>query len=128
MPRDTRRDSLYLADIVEAARAIARWLREHGERWDEDEILRNAVLRQLTVVGEAASCLTPELRDRLRDIPWHEIRGFRNHAVHAYFSLDWAIVREVADVNLPDLEQRAMAMLRTDFPEVAQALDGTAGR
>ena len=63
------------------------------------------------------------MRDRLHGIPWHEIRGFRNHAVHAYFSLDWAIVREVADVNLPDLEQRAMALLRTEFPEVAQCLD-----
>ena len=81
MPRDPRRDSLYLADIVEAAQAIARWLRARGDWWDD--ILRNAVLRQLTVVGEVASCLSPEMRDRLHGIPWHEIRGFRNHAVHA---------------------------------------------
>ena len=124
MPRDARRDSLYLADIVEAARAVARWLGDHGDRWDDDEILRNAVLRQLTVVGEAASCLSPNTRDRLRDIPWHEIRGFRNHAVHAYFSIDWAIVREVADVNLPDLEHKASALLRAEFPDVAERLDG----
>lgn len=68
-------------------------------------------------------CLSDELRERLPDVPWHEIRGFRNHAVHAYFSLDWAIVREVADANLPDLERRTLALLRAEFPEVADRLD-----
>jgi uncharacterized protein with HEPN domain len=122
MPRDAGRDSLYLADIVEAARTIHRWLQEHGDRWADDEILRNAVLRQLMVVGEAASCLSPRIQDRLPEVPWPEIRGFRNHAVHAYFSLDWSIVWEVAHHNLPDLGRRAMALLRTDFPDVAAAL------
>jgi uncharacterized protein with HEPN domain len=88
MPRD-RRESLYLADIVEAARTVARWLSEHGDRWESDDILRNAVLRQLMVIGEAASNLSEELRSTLPEIPWRQIRGFRNHAVHAYFSLDW---------------------------------------
>ena len=65
------------------ARARSRWLAERGEQWDDDEILRNAVLRQLSVVGEAASCLSDDVRGRLPDIPWREIRGFRNIAVHA---------------------------------------------
>lgn len=115
-------DSLYLADIAEAARTFHRWLQEHGDRWDDDDILRNAVPRQLMIVGEAASCLSPEIRDRLSEVPWREIRGFRNHAVHAYFSLDWSIVWEVAQVNLPDLGRRAMALLRTDYPDIAAAL------
>jgi hypothetical protein len=42
MPRDPRhdRDALYLADIVEAARTVGRWLRERGGDWQDDEILR----------------------------------------------------------------------------------------
>lgn len=72
MPRDPSRDSIYLADIAEAARTIYRWLQEHGHRWHDDEILRNAVLRQLMLVGEAASCLSSEIRDRLPEVKWHE--------------------------------------------------------
>ena len=90
---DLRRELLYLADIVESARTVERWLAEPGEQWDDDEILRNAVLRQLSVVGEAASCLSDDMRGRLADIPWREIRGFRNIAVHPYFSLDWDVVQ-----------------------------------
>ena len=60
MPRDPRRELLYLADIVESARMVERWLAERDGQWDDDEILRNAVLRQLSVVGEAASCLSDD--------------------------------------------------------------------
>jgi uncharacterized protein with HEPN domain len=102
---------------------VARWIDGRGEDWAEDEILLNAVLRQLLVVGEAASCLNDQTRARLPDVPWKEIRGFRNHAIHAYFSVDWALVREIAVVNLPDLCGRAMMLLRADFPEIADALE-----
>ncbi|MCT9934086.1 DUF86 domain-containing protein [Planotetraspora sp. A-T 1434] len=86
-------------------------------------MLRNDVLRQLMVVGEASACLSEELRAEIPEIPWREIRGFRNQAVHAYFSLDWTIVREVVDVNLRDLELHVLALLQTRFPEVATAFD-----
>jgi hypothetical protein len=39
--------------------------------------------------------------------------------VHAYFSLDWAVVREVATVNLPDMAPKVLALLRTEDPEIA---------
>jgi uncharacterized protein with HEPN domain len=119
MRRDPRRELLYLADIVESARTVARWLAERDGQWDDDEILRNAVLRQLSVVGEAASCLSDDMRGRLADIPWREIRGFRNIAVHAYFSLDWDVVHEVATVNLPDMAPKVLALLRGEDPEIA---------
>ncbi|MGD0608604.1 MAG: HepT-like ribonuclease domain-containing protein [Streptosporangiaceae bacterium] len=123
MPRDPRREFLYLADIIDSARTVARWLVERGEQWDDDEILRNAVLRQLSVVGEAAACLSDDVRGRLPDIPWREIRGFRNIAVHAYFSLDWDVVHEVATVNLPDMAPKVLALLRTEDSEIAARFD-----
>ncbi len=119
MPHEFRRDYLYLADIIDSARTVARWLADRGGQWDEDEILRNAVLRQLSVVGEAASCLSDDVRGRLPDISWREIRGFRNVAVHAYFSLDWAVVHEVATVNLPDMAPKVLALLRAEDPAIA---------
>lgn len=101
------------------ARTVERWLAERDGQWNDDEILRNAVLRQLSVVGEAASCLSDDVRGRLADIPWREIRGFRNIAVHAYFSLDWDVVHEVATVNLPDMAPRVLALLRVEAPDIA---------
>jgi hypothetical protein len=71
---------------------------------------------------EASSSLSGEFRDKLPEIPWQHIRGFRNHAVHAYFSIDWEIVREVADVNVRELDAAVMTVLLAEFPDVAARL------
>lgn len=52
MPRN---NLLYLAEIVEAIDRISRWpggIDEDG--WDSDDMLRAAVLQQLTAIGEAS--------------------------------------------------------------------------
>lgn len=71
----------------------------------------------------AAACLSEEARLRLPRVPWHQIRGFRNQVIHAYFSVDWAIVREVATVNIPELRRDVMPVLRTEFPDIAARLE-----
>jgi uncharacterized protein with HEPN domain len=54
-----------------------------------DEVLPEAVLHHLTVMGEAISRLSRELRERLPEVPWHQIVAVRHRIVHAYFDLDW---------------------------------------
>lgn len=93
-----------MSDIVAAAEAIE----EYVEGLSRDEfvgldIVRRAVRRRLTEIGEAASRLSPEFRTRHADIPWADIIGFRSIAVHAYVAVDWRIVRFAAARNAPDL-------------------------
>ena len=84
-----RRDELYLVDLVQATRAIISFLDGvDEERWHGDAMVRSAVMHQLTIVGEIGRATSPELRDRHSDIPWAEMRAFRNVAVHAYFSVN----------------------------------------
>jgi uncharacterized protein with HEPN domain len=43
-----RRDDLWLADIVESGRRVAKWLTGvTNERWDDDEVLQSAVAYQI---------------------------------------------------------------------------------
>jgi uncharacterized protein with HEPN domain len=124
MPRDPQRpESLYLADIVDSARTIQEWLIKHGSQWIEDDVVSNAVLYKLTIVGEAAGCLSADTVARIPAVPWRAVRGFRNHVVHGYFGVDWALVRETAELRLPDMAEQVMAFLRTEYPQVALALD-----
>jgi uncharacterized protein with HEPN domain len=54
-----RRDKLYLADIVEAADAVAAFLAgAERERFLQDDLLRSAVLQKLSIIGEAAARLS----------------------------------------------------------------------
>jgi uncharacterized protein with HEPN domain len=101
-----RTDGLYLADIGDAIDAIERFTANIDEtRFLSDELIQSAVLQKLSVIGEAAARLSEATRDALPDISWKEIIGFRNIAVHAYFSVDWGIVFVTVTDDLPTLKQ-----------------------
>lgn len=65
---------------------------------DSDLMLLMALTRALEVVGEAAARVTPETRQQLANIPWHDVVAMRNRLVHGYFDVDhsvvWATVQE----------------------------------
>ena len=112
-----RRDELYLRDIVAAAEAIERFI--HGVSRDEfvaDELRQSAVLQKLIVIGEAAARVSDELKAKNPHIEWADIVGFRNIAVHAYFSVEWPIVWTTATVDVPWLLGQMRPMLEEEFP------------
>jgi uncharacterized protein with HEPN domain len=71
-----RREGLYIADLVDNARAVRTYLDGiTRERWDADQMLRDAVLYRMLLLGEIASALPDELRDRYPDVAWRQIRA-----------------------------------------------------
>ena len=60
-----RREELYLADLIDNARAVRGYLDGvTRERWDAEDILRDAVLYRMLLLSEIAGALPDELRDR----------------------------------------------------------------
>jgi uncharacterized protein with HEPN domain len=59
-----RSDHLYLADIIDAADAIAEFIGDLDEVTDfyRDRKTQSAVLQKLMVIGEAAANLSPALK------------------------------------------------------------------
>ena len=77
-----RHDELYVADLLDSAQAVREYLDGISrDQRDKDRILRDAVLYRLLLLGEIASALPDDLRDRHPDVPWRKIRAFRNLAV-----------------------------------------------
>ena len=88
-----RPEKLYLTDIVEAARAIEKFIMDVDfNEFAQNEMMNSAVLQKLTVIGEAASKLPKEFTKRFPEIPWRDIVGFRTIAVHEYFAVRWDIL------------------------------------
>ena len=82
-----------------------------------DEVLSAAVLHHLTVMGEAINRLSPELRERHSEVPWHQIVAVRHRIVHAYFDLDWQILWNAAMDDVPQLRKQISGILEREFPE-----------
>ena len=61
------------------------------------------MLKSVEIVGEAASRLSAETRERNPDIRWREVVGMRNRLVHACFDIDLRLVWDTVDGDLPAL-------------------------
>lgn len=115
-----RPEKLYLVDIVEAAQAIERFLQgEDFNEFEQNEMLNSAVLQKLTVIGEAAARLPKEFTSRFPEIPWSDVVGFRNIAVHEYFAIRWDMVWVAATEDAPALKAQVEEILRAEFQDEA---------
>jgi len=111
-----RPERLYLTDIIEAADAIQEFLEGVSEaEFLKRDLIRSAVLQKLTIIGEAASKLPASFCDRHPEIPWGDIVGFRNIAVHAYFAVEWPIVWVAATTEAPLLRNQIAEILTVEF-------------
>jgi uncharacterized protein with HEPN domain len=119
-----QREGLYLVDIVEAARKIASYLEGVSpEVWANDSMRRDAVIWQLSIIGEAVGGISDETRASTPEIPWKLIRGLRDNVVHRYFSVDWKIVHSAATVNFPELERQVRDLLQRAYPDLFKRLE-----
>jgi len=72
---------------------------------EHDEVLRLAVSRLLELIGEAATHVPADVRDRHPEIPWPKIVSMRNRLIHGYDDVDYAILSDAITFNLPELLQ-----------------------
>jgi uncharacterized protein with HEPN domain len=111
-------EELYLQDIISSIDDISRFLRGISKSdFHTNDVLQNAVLMKLVIIGEAANKVSENIRSRYPDVEWRPIIGFRNIAVHAYFSLKWEVVWETATGDLQILHEQINHILQADFPD-----------
>ena len=88
--------------MLEACERMADFISELDEtRFLNSELHQAAVLQKLSVIGEGASRVSKSLREAHPEIEWRAMVGFRNIAVHAYFSIQWEIVWATAQNDIP---------------------------
>ena len=71
---------------------------------DSDRMLVLSLIRELEIIGEAASKVSRETRSLSSGIPWQDIAGMRNRLIHAYFDVDLDIVWSTVTKDLPVLK------------------------
>ena len=98
-----RRFDLYLFDVNEAIERIEEYTYEMDfEEFARNKIVLDAVLRNLEIIGEAASQIDGEIKKRYKEIPWRDIQDFRIVAAHHYWKINkervWDIVENKLDI------------------------------
>ena len=102
--RSEDRNLAYLWDMCKAAREITEFmLGVPFAKFEENNLLRYAVERQLMVIGEAANHVSKEFRERYPEIPWVQIIGQRNILAHDYGEILSERVWLTATTSVPEL-------------------------
>lgn len=77
-------DESRTADILERVDRIVRATVGGRDAFLGSELIQDAVIRNLEVIGEAAKKVGPGTRRKFPDVPWREMARFRDLATHPY--------------------------------------------
>ncbi len=102
----------YVQDIIDNCDLAAKFVADVDfDKFQNDTQKVYAVVRALTIIGEAARNIPKSLREKYPDIPWGKASATRDRVVHGYFGIDVEVIWKTVQEDLPPLRQAAQAML-----------------
>jgi uncharacterized protein with HEPN domain len=104
-----------LGHILDSIAAIETYTGSGRNAFMADRLIQDGVIRNFDIIGEAANRLSPSVRSQ-PNIAWGKIIAFRNRLIHAYWSVDLALVWDVIQNDLPGLKAEALRLLAASNP------------
>ena len=98
----------YIDDMIEFAERVLAYTRGLDQAGlVADRLHYDATIRNLELIGEAATHVPDAVRDENKDIPWRLVIATRNRLIHGYLGIDndtlWSIVQQDVPALLPKL-------------------------
>ena len=101
---ETRHWDLYVRDMIEFAEKILSYTKGMDqEGFITDTRTYDATLRNIELIGEAATHLPRHVREAHPEIEWRRIVATRNRVAHGYLGIDDDVVWDVIQTDIPDL-------------------------
>lgn len=104
---------LYLIDIKDSIGKIEKYTKDLTFRkFCHDSKTIDAVVRNLSVIGEAVQNIPQDVKTKNPAIPWKEAAGLRNKVIHEYFGMDEEILWKTIKEDLPSFKKQILVLIR----------------
>jgi uncharacterized protein with HEPN domain len=104
MKTSSSADLVRIKHIIDATKEALGFVEEKTRAdLDSDRMLVLALLKELELIGEAASKISLSFRETHKQIPWTLLIATRNRLIHGYFDINLDIVWKTIDQDLRGL-------------------------
>lgn len=94
----------YIDDMICFAEKVLRYTKNlDRETFINNEPYYDATLRNLELIGKAATHIPQEIRVNHPEIPWRQIIATRNRIIHGYLGIDNDIIWSIITDEIPDI-------------------------
>ena len=106
--------TFYVADMIRFAEKVSLYTRGMDRNdFVDNGIVYDATLRNLELIGEAATKIPDAVRAANPMVPWRRSVATRNRLIHGYLGID---------------DDTIWSIVRVDVPELLPPVDNDAGR
>ena len=103
---------LYVGDMIEFSEKVLSYTDGFDQNaFVTDGVIYDATLRNIELIGEAATHVPEEVRQENTHIPWRMIVGIRNRVAHGYLGMDDDVIWSVIQDDIPDLLPKLRRLL-----------------
>ena len=111
-------DRIRLEHIREALLEVESYVKGVSEAdFLKSSLIRNATVRQLEIIGEAAKTVSEDVQQRNPKIPWRVLGDLRNVLIHQYFGVDFIEVYKMVREDVPELKRAMESILEGEVLE-----------
>ena len=108
----------YVQDMVEFGEKVLSFTDGMDqEAFASDALTYDATLRNIQLIGEAATHVPAKVRESHSDIPWRAIVGARNRLAHSYLHISDSVIWSIVQDAVPDLLPKLRRLLAAAEPE-----------
>jgi len=100
-------DRILIEKILRYIDKISRYVSDvEKDEFLNDSKLAEACVLNLMQIGELAGKVDADFQKLYADVPWSKIRGLRNRLVHDYEGVNFELVWDIIEFDLPRLRKQ----------------------